>query len=208
MTARETDSAPLRARPPGRQGLYDPAFEHDACGVGFVVDIKGRKSHRILAQAIEVLRNLDHRGASGSEVNTGDGAGVLLQMPHRFLVGACEQAHIALPEPGHYGCATIFMPKSLAKRRKLEQRFQQIVQSEGQAFLGWRTVPTCNRSLGETALASEPVVRQASNASSMSSASAPTTRSAPRPSTAPSSGTSAACRSRRWSTRACCSPSS
>jgi len=161
MTARETDSAPLRARPPGRQGLYDPAFEHDACGVGFVVDIKGRKSHRILAQAIEVLRNLDHRGASGSEVNTGDGAGVLLQMPHRFLVGACEQAHIALPEPGHYGCATIFMPKSLAKRRKLEQRFQQIVQSEGQEFLGWRTVPTCNRSLGETALASEPVVRQA-----------------------------------------------
>jgi len=161
MTARETDSAPLRACPPGRQGLYDPAFEHDACGVGFVVDIKGRKSHRILAQAIEVLRNLDHRGASGAEVNTGDGAGVLMQMPHKFLVGACGQAHITLPEPGHYGCATIFMPKDSGKRRKLEQRFQQIVQSEGQEFLGWRSVPTCNKSLGETARASEPFVRQA-----------------------------------------------
>ncbi|MGD9843727.1 MAG: hypothetical protein AB7U99_12670, partial [Steroidobacteraceae bacterium] len=77
--------APMSVRPK-KQGLYDPQFEHDACGVGFVVDMKGRKSHRILQQGIEVLKNLDHRGASGSEVNTGDGAGVLMQMPHKFLV--------------------------------------------------------------------------------------------------------------------------
>src|SRR3990172_214524 len=81
---------------PGKQGLYDPWFEHEACGLGFVVDMKGRKSHRILEQAIQVLRNLDHRGACGCEANTGDGAGVLLQIPHRFLEQACEQAHIAL----------------------------------------------------------------------------------------------------------------
>ena len=141
--ASHNPSAPGRATAPSRQGLYDPAFEHEACGVGFVVDIKGRKSHRILEQAIQVLRNLDHRGACGCEVNTGDGAGVLLQMPHKFLEQACEQAHIAaLPAPGHYGCGLVFLPRDVSKRRKLEQRFEQIVQSEGQSFLGWRTVPT------------------------------------------------------------------
>ena len=81
---------------PPKQGLYDPAFEHDACGVGFVVDIKGRKSHRILQQGLQVLTNLDHRGACGAEANTGDGAGVLLQMPHKFLVEACKKARIEL----------------------------------------------------------------------------------------------------------------
>ena len=115
-------SPPGRAWPgtPGRQGLYDPQFEHDACGVGFVVDIKGRKSHDILQKGIEVLRNLDHRGACGCEVNTGDGAGVLLQMPHRFLQKVCAAANISLPEPGHYGSGLFFMPKSAGKRRKLE----------------------------------------------------------------------------------------
>ena len=161
MTASDRNATPARATAPARQGLYDPAFEHEACGVGVVVDIKGRPSHSILEQAIQVLRNLDHRGACGCEVNTGDGAGVLLQMPHGFLASAAAAAHIDLPAPGQYGCGLVFFPRDVTKRRKLEQRFEQIVQSEGQSFLGWRTVPTSNKTLGETARASEPFVRQA-----------------------------------------------
>ncbi len=161
--ARRTRSArpdrPLLGPPP-KQGLYDPAFERDACGVGFVVDIKGRKSHAILAQAIEVLRNLDHRGASGCEVNTGDGAGVLMQMPHAFLKEACRKSSIALPEPEHYGCGLVFLPRNPTMRRRLEERFDQIVQSEGLQILGWRTVPTNSAPLGDTAMASEPFIRQ------------------------------------------------
>ena len=145
---------------PGRQGLYDPWFEHDACGVGFVVDMHGRKSHSILENALQVLTNLDHRGASGAEPNTGDGAGVLLQMPHRFFSEVCKKARIALPEPGHYGCGLIFMPRNPTVRRRIEEKFAQIVQSEGQIFLGWRTVPTNNASLGETAKSCEPAMRQ------------------------------------------------
>ncbi len=158
------DSTAPRSRrtlgPPPKQGLYDPSFEHDACGVGFVVDIKGRKSHRILQQAIEILRNLDHRGAAGSEINTGDGAGVLIQTPHAFFKEAARKVRITLPEPGHYGSGLVFLPRDLRRRRLIEQRFEQIVQSEGQIFLGWRTVPTDNSSLGDTAKASEPFMRQ------------------------------------------------
>jgi glutamate synthase (ferredoxin) len=153
------DARPRLGTPP-KQGLYDPRFEHDACGVGFVVDIKGRKSHRILEQAIEILTNLDHRGASGSEANTGDGAGVLIQMPHAFFKEVCRKSRINLPEPGHYGSGLIFMPRNPTMRRRLEQRFEHIVQSEGLSVLGWRTVPTNNASLGETARASEPAIRQ------------------------------------------------
>jgi glutamate synthase (ferredoxin) len=154
-----TDATP-RLGPPPKQGLYDPRNEHDACGVGFVVDIKGRKSHRILQQAIEVLRNLDHRGASGCEVNTGDGAGVLLQMPHAFLKEAARKARVSLPEAGHYGCGLIFLPRNPTKRRKLEEAFEHIVQSSGLTMLGWRTVPVDNSTLGETARSAEPFMRQ------------------------------------------------
>ena len=115
----------LRTTRPEKQGLYDPAFEHDACGVGFVVDIKGRKSHRILQQALQVLTNLDHRGACGAEVDTGDGAGVLIQMPHRFLVEASKKARIELPEPGKYGCGIVFLPRNPTLRRRIEERFEQ-----------------------------------------------------------------------------------
>src|SRR5471032_989449 len=146
---------------PAKQGLYDPAFEHDACGVGFVADMKGRKSHEILQNGLQILRNLDHRGAAGAEPNTGDGAGVLLQMPHKFFQEACKKARIVLPEAGDYGCGILFMPRNPTVRRKIEQKFEQIVQSEGQTFLGWRTVPTNNSSLGETAKAYEPFMRQA-----------------------------------------------
>jgi glutamate synthase (ferredoxin) len=146
---------------PPKQGLYDPWYEHDACGVGFVVDIKGRKSNKILKNAIQILKNLDHRGAAGSEANTGDGAGVLIQMPHAFLKEACKAARITLPGPGEYGSGLIFLPRDRIKRRRLEERFEQIVQSEGLVMLGWRTVPVDNSTLGETAKSSEPMIRQA-----------------------------------------------
>ena len=92
------------------QGLYDPQHEHDACGVAFVVDIKGRKSHGIVTQALTVLKNLLHRGACGCEVNTGDGAGILIQMPHLFLTRECAALGITLPEPGRYGAGLVFLP--------------------------------------------------------------------------------------------------
>ncbi len=150
---------PQRTSRPAKQGLYDPAFEHDACGVGFVVDIKGRKSHKILQQGLQVLTNLDHRGACGAEVDTGDGAGVLLQMPHRFLAEACKKARIDLPPPGAYGCGIVFLPRNLTLRRRIEERFEQLVQSEGQIVLGWRTVPCNNSMLGDTAKSCEPYMR-------------------------------------------------
>ncbi|HKR33640.1 MAG TPA: glutamate synthase large subunit [Steroidobacteraceae bacterium] len=145
---------------PPKQGLYDPAFEHEACGVGFVVDIKGRKSHRILQQGLQVLVNLDHRGACGAEEDSGDGAGVLIQMPHRFLLEASKKARIELPAPGSYGCGIVFLPRNPTLRRRIEERFEQIVQSEGQSVLGWRTVPCNNSMLGDTAKSCEPFMRQ------------------------------------------------
>ncbi|HEX9773636.1 MAG TPA: glutamate synthase large subunit [Steroidobacteraceae bacterium] len=146
--------------PPGKQGLYDPRFEHDACGVGFVVDIQGRKSHRILEQAIQILKNLDHRGACGAETNTGDGAGVLIQMPHAFNEEACRRARITLPPLGEYGSGVIFLPRNPTVRRRIEERFEQVVQAEGQQVIGWRTVQTSNGMLGETARSCEPFMRQ------------------------------------------------
>ena len=104
MTSKTTLRPKYTVRGPGaappKQGLYDPRFEHDACGVGFVVNIKGKKSHAIVQQALQVLRNLQHRGACGSEANTGDGAGVLMQVPHAFLEEACREMKIVLPGPG------------------------------------------------------------------------------------------------------------
>ena len=151
----------IRLGPPAKQGLYDPQFEHDACGVGFVVDIKGRKSNSVVKQGIQILKNLDHRGASGSEVNTGDGAGILLQMPHAFLKKVAKKdARIDLPEPGHYAAGNIFMPRNATQRRKIEEVFARVVQAEGQVYLGARSVPTNNSMLGETAKASEPFTRQ------------------------------------------------
>ena len=162
MPNRPDDARQPRRTAPGRpkkQGLYDPWFEHDACGVGFVVDIKGRQTNDILKKAIQLLKNLDHRGAAGSEANTGDGAGVLLQLPHRFLKEACKKAKIDLPAPGEYGCGHVFLPRDRIKRRRLEERLEKIIQSEGQVVLGWRTVPVDNSSLGETARSSEPMIR-------------------------------------------------
>ncbi len=151
----------IRLGPPRKQGLYDPQFEHDACGVGFVVNIKGIKSNAIVKQGIQVLKNLDHRGACGAEVNTGDGAGILIQLPHAFLKKVAKKdARINLPEPGMYAAGNIFMPRNATQRRQIEEVFARVVQAEGQIYLGARTVPTDNSMLGETAKASEPFVRQ------------------------------------------------
>jgi glutamate synthase domain-containing protein 2/glutamate synthase domain-containing protein 1/glutamate synthase domain-containing protein 3 len=145
---------------PPKQGLYDPQYEHDACGVGFVVHVKGRKSNEIVRQALTVLLNLNHRGACGSEVNTGDGAGILIQMPHQFLSEVCGKAGFRLPPPGHYGSGIVFLPHDRTMRRRFEKMFEAIAAEEGQEVLGWRTVPTDNSSLGNTARASEPFMRQ------------------------------------------------
>jgi glutamate synthase (ferredoxin) len=145
---------------PPAQGLYDPAHEHDACGVGFVAHIKGRRTHGIVRQALQVLINLEHRGACGCEANTGDGAGILVQMPDRFLRKEAARLGIALPVERGYGAGLIFLPRDAASRLEIEQRFERIVEEEGQRVLGWRDVPTDDRAVGLSARAVEPVFRQ------------------------------------------------
>ncbi len=157
----ENDNRPARTDgPPPKQGLYDPQFEHDSCGVGFVVNVKGKKSHEIVRQALQILVNLDHRGACGCEANTGDGAGILMQMPDRFFREVCPATGMKLPAPGEYGVGMIYLPRDPAAREYCEQKLEAVIREEGQEALGWRTVPVDNSSLGNTAKASEPVVRQ------------------------------------------------
>jgi glutamate synthase (NADPH/NADH) large chain len=138
------------------QGLYDPQHEHDACGVGFVVDIKGRKSHSIVRQALQVLKNLQHRGACGCEVNTGDGAGILIQMPDAFLR---QVAPAPLPPVGEYGVGLIFLPQAATDRKAVEDVIARIIAEEGQQLLGWRDVPTDDSPVGPSAVRVEPVFR-------------------------------------------------
>jgi len=145
---------------PPKQGLYDPQFEHDACGVGFIVQMKGEKSHAIVEQALTILVNLEHRGACGCETNTGDGAGILMQVPHKFLKRVAAAENIALPDAGQYGVGMIYASPDRATRSQSRQIFEQIVAEEGQKVLGWRDVPTNNESLGETAKLSEPFMQQ------------------------------------------------
>jgi len=147
---------------PPRQGLYDPQNEHDSCGVGFVVDLKGRKSNKIVRDGVQILLNLEHRGACGAEKNTGDGAGILLQIPHNFLAAACAEAkgHITLPAVGHYGVGMVFLPSDPGSRAACEHLFEKVVRDEGQRVLGWREVPVDGRMLGPTARKSQPVIKQ------------------------------------------------
>src|SRR5216110_3447241 len=142
------------------QGLYDPRHEHDACGVGFVVNIKGRKSHTIVQQALQVLINLLHRGACGCEPNTGDGAGILLQTPDKFLRRECDRLGIPLPAPKEYGCGLVFLPRDPEQRDKVRALLHSIVEEEGQRLCGWRDVPTDDHPLGATALSVEPHITQ------------------------------------------------
>ena len=145
---------------PPAQGLYHPQQEHDACGVGFVVDIQGRKSHALVVQALTVLKNLMHRGACGCEVNTGDGAGILLQIPHAFLTRVAGEAGIALPGEGEYGTGLVFLPQEPGQRSHCQETFEQIITEEGQTLLGWRDVPTDDSPIGPSARATEPHIRQ------------------------------------------------
>ena len=149
----------MKFEAPSAQGLYDPRHEHDACGVGFVVDLKGRKSPAIVKNALEVLLNLEHRGACGCEKNTGDGAGILMQIPHRFLSAACA-GRINLPAAGQYGVGVVFLPHDPGSRAACEHLFEKVVRDEGQTFLGWREVPTDNSMIGPTAKRSQPVIKQ------------------------------------------------
>jgi glutamate synthase (ferredoxin) len=145
---------------PERQGLYDPQFEHDSCGVGFVVNIQGRKSHQIVTQALTVLKNLLHRGACGCEVNTGDGAGILIQMPHAFLARECARIGIALPAPRWYGAGLVFLPTDPLQAARCRRIFEEVIREEGQTLLGWRDVPTDDSPVGPSAKAVEPAFSQ------------------------------------------------
>ncbi len=147
-------------RMPPKQGLYDPRNEKDACGVGFVADIQGRKSHATVQNALTVLNNLHHRGASGCEINSGDGAGILMQIPHAFLAQAVKEAGFTLPSVGSYAVGSAFLPRNAQDQKECRKRLEDVVKEEGQAFLGWRQVPSDDSSLGATAQASEPVVFQ------------------------------------------------
>ncbi|ANE47002.1 glutamate synthase [Paenibacillus swuensis] len=145
---------------PVKQGLYDPQFERDACGMGFVANIKGNKSHAIVSEALEVLKNLDHRGGQGSEKNTGDGAGIMLQIPHTFFARELGKEGVTLPNEGAYGVGMVFLPFNEEQRTSFEQTLERIVREEGQTVIAWRTVPTDDSLLGDSAKSVQPYVRQ------------------------------------------------
>src|SRR3954447_20044447 len=144
---------------PRQQGLYNPRHEHDACGLGFVAHVKGKKTHDIITQGLEILKNLTHRGATGYDPLLGDGAGILIQIPDAFLRRACGKLGITLPAVGQYGVGMVFLPQEPASKMACEQELERAIESEGQALLGWRDVPTNNQGLSKAAIAVEPVVR-------------------------------------------------
>ena len=146
---------------PGQQGLYHPDFEHDSCGVGFVADIKGRRSHKIVDQAKTVLINMTHRGAVGSDKNSGDGAGILTALPHEFLEKVmAEELGVSLPDRGRFSAGVVFLPTDPGLEKACMDKVEEIVTSEDQTVLGWRDVPRDNSMIGPTALAGEPVMKQ------------------------------------------------
>lgn len=145
---------------PTKQGLYDPYYEHDACGTGFVANIKGIASHDLVVQGLTILDNLAHRGATGSESETGDGAGVLIQIPHKFLRRECATLGFNLPDPRYYGVGMLFLPREETVRIDQEKTLERIIEEEGQHVLGWRSLPTDDSSLGATAKATQPLMRQ------------------------------------------------
>ena len=145
---------------PIAQGLYDPSQEHEACGIGMVANINGKKSHDIVQNAINMLCNLEHRGGQSSDTSTGDGAGILTQIPHRFFEKQCEKENILLPEEGKYGVGMVFLPKDHEARMKSKEIFESIIEEEGQEFLGWRSVPVNESFVGKVAAKSKPYIKQ------------------------------------------------
>src|ERR1700760_2116163 len=142
-------------RPPA-EGLYDPALEKDSCGVGFIANIKGKKSHQIVADALSILCNLEHRGAVGADPRFGDGAGILVQIPHAFFKRKAAEIGFQLPEPGEYAIGALFMPKDTAWRKVIQSIIAEQIKAEGMMLLGWRDVPSDNSSLGVTVKPTEP----------------------------------------------------
>src|SRR5487761_1533795 len=145
---------------PARQGLYDPAHEHDACGVGFIANIKNRKSHDLVANGIRILDNLAHRGAVGSDPLAGDGAGILIQLPENLFRDEAKRLGFALPAYGQYGVGMVFLPRNAETRRECEAAITHFIAAEGQTLLGWRDVPVDSTVLGESIKPIEPVIRQ------------------------------------------------
>jgi glutamate synthase domain-containing protein 2/glutamate synthase domain-containing protein 1/glutamate synthase domain-containing protein 3 len=145
---------------PVETGLYDPRFEHDACGVGLICHIKGRKSHDMIRDGLRILENLTHRGACGCDETTGDGAGILIQMPHEFLKICCNEQGIRLPAEERYACGLVFLPQDVHQRKPLMRRFEAVIGEEGQVFLGWRRVPVNSAALGLLARNQEPAIFQ------------------------------------------------
>ncbi|HAN63641.1 MAG TPA: glutamate synthase subunit alpha, partial [Rhizobiales bacterium] len=163
MASREYPAGSLTAlwpSPPAAQGLYDPTREHDACGVGFVADLKARPSHKIVEHGLQILENLTHRGATGADPLAGDGAGILVQIPHAFLKEVCAPLRIKLPEPGHYAVGHMFMPRNHAQRIYCESVVARVIDAEGLKLLGWRDVPTDNSRLSVPVIQTEPTHRQ------------------------------------------------
>src|SRR5271165_3872104 len=144
-------------QPPKAVGLYDPRFEHDACGVGMVARLDNRPTHEVLSRAIAALENLEHRGASGADPCTGDGAGILMQMPDELFRAVVD---FELGAPGAYGVLMCFLPTDEDARSRLEDLLERTVRAEGQRLLGWRDVPVCPEHAGEVAGACRPVIRQ------------------------------------------------
>ncbi|MEO8398874.1 MAG: glutamate synthase subunit alpha, partial [Ignavibacteriaceae bacterium] len=142
-----------------QKGLYDPSYEHDACGMGFIADIKGRKTRSIIDKALEVLNNLEHRGAVGADPFTGDGAGILIQMPDEFMRKAAAEINIFLPEEGRYCAGVMFLPQDETLRNSVESLIEKIVIDENQKFLGWRKVPINPDVPGEGAKRTQPYIK-------------------------------------------------
>ena len=145
---------------PGPQGLFNPAHERDACGVGFIADMKGRKSHKIISDALQILHNLEHRGAVGADPLSGDGAGILIQIPHDFVADEASKLGFVLPKPGHYAVGHVFMPQDERIRAHCERVWARCLKDEGLELLGWRTVPVDNSCLSDMVRGVEPCHRQ------------------------------------------------
>src|SRR3974390_363168 len=146
-------------RPPA-EGLYDPSLEKDSCGVGFIANIKGRKSHQIVTDALSILCNLEHRGAVGADPRFGDGPGILVQIPHAFFKRKAAEIGFLLPDPGEYAIGALFMPKDTAWRKVIQSIIADQIKAEGMMLLGWRDVPSDNSSLGVTVKPTEPTHMQ------------------------------------------------
>lgn len=145
---------------PPAQGLYDPEQEHEACGIGMLANINGRKTHGIVQNAINMLCNMEHRGGQSADTSTGDGAGILTQIPHRFFKKQCEKENILLPREGEYGVGMVFLPKDHDLRMRSKEVFEKIIMEEGQQFLGWRPVPINDSFVGKVATKTKPTIRQ------------------------------------------------